>query len=351
MNRRILFIIPSLNAGGAERVAINYLRQIDNNKYSVSLVVFNKTDDLIDFLPKHIQLIDLKTLSTSGSFWSLLLLLRKLRPDVIFTTHSRVASLLIFIKPFVPKFKHLARMQNTPSLEKKYKAYSGLRRIIYAYGFRSANLVIAQTEAMKKDGVSLFGLNVEKIKVLPNPVDNAHIDKCVQNSSSPFPEGQISAVAAGRLAFAKGFDVLISALPKVLEVYPNFVLYILGKDDGHGNQLRSLVAELGLEKSVKFTGFQSNPYRYYAHSDLFILSSRWEGFPNVLLENYYLNKPIVSTRCVPIIEDLIKESVNGSLCHPGDKESLQIAICKVISRSSPCVYNGTYVGGRLDDII
>lgn len=349
--RRVVFVLPSLNSGGAERVAINYLRQLELEKYAVTLAVFLKTTDLLPLITDGVQMVDLHTGSTSRSFWALLKLLRQLKPDVVFTTHSRIATLLVLIKPFAPKFRHIARMQSTPSLEKKYGAYGASRRKLYSVGFRSADVVIAQTEAMKEDGITSFGLKPDQVRVLPNPVDTIWVDQSLADVSSPFPSGQVGAVASGRLAYPKAFDVLIPAIPSVLDQHPNFVLYILGNDNGEGKKLEILVKNLGLEANVKFLGFQSNPYRYYAFCDLFILSSRWEGFPNVLLENYYLNTPVVATRCVPVVEELIKDGVNGSLCEPESKEGLASAICRCLSIHRADIKNPPYKGGSLETLL
>jgi glycosyltransferase involved in cell wall biosynthesis len=347
----VVFILPSFNSGGAERVSITYLRQLDLIKNNVTLVVFKKTEDLHRLVPKNVKLVDLKTDSTSRSFLPLLKTLRELKANVVFTSHSRISTLLFLIKPFVPKFRHLARMQSTPSLEKKYGVYGGLRRKLYALGFRSADLVIAQTAVMKQDGVALFGLNPHRVKVLSNPIDTAMIDKSLEGASSPFPEGQTASVASGRLSYEKGFDVLISALALVLEKYPSLVLYILGTDKGEGEKLRKLVATLRLEENVIFLGFQPNPYRYYAYCDLFILSSRREGFPNVLLENYYLGTPIVSTLCVPVVNDFIQEGVNGFVCEPEDIEDLSNKLIKAVDLKRAHIKNPSYFGSELEQLL
>jgi len=349
--KKILFILPNLNGGGAERVAINYLNQLDTEKYSITLVVFEKTPNLLELVPKAVRLIDVRTESTSRSFLAVLKILRAIKPDVVFTTHSRVATLLMVIKSFAPRFKHIARMQSTPSLEKKHGAYGSVRRLLYAAGFKNADIVVAQAENMKEDAIRVFGLDESRIRVLPNPVDTKHIDQSLVGETSPFPPDQIAAVASGRLAYPKGFDVLIAALPLVLKRHPNFVLYILGKANGESEKLKALVDRLELENHVKFLGFQSNPYPYYKFCDLFILSSRWEGFPNVLLENYYLNTPIVSTRCVPVVEDLIVHGVNGCLCAPASDDSLAEAIscCMKIHRKN--IQNNSYRSGSLDPLL
>ncbi|WP_404363747.1 glycosyltransferase [Marinobacter sp.] len=346
---KIFFVLPNLNSGGAERVAVNYLRQLDPEKHIVTLAVFQKSNDLLPLIPAYVQLINLQTESTSRSFWPLLNLLWQIKPDVIFTTHSRVATLLMLIRPFAPKFRHLARMQSTPSLEKKHAAYGWLKRKLYSFGYRSADIVIAQTEAMKHDGVEQFGLNPSRVKELSNPIDTRFIDKSVDGMRSPFVGDKIFAVASGRLSFEKGFDVLISALPSVLVEYPNFALYILGNDVGEKEKLKKLVNKLGLEDYVEFLGFQSNPYCYYAFCDLFILSSRWEGFPNALLENYYLNTPIVSTECVPIVKELVKDGVNGYVCNVEDKACLSKKITECLNNIKRYqVKNRKYDGSMLE---
>lgn len=344
----VVFILPSLNSGGAERVVINYLRQLDLVKNDVTLVVFDKTSDLLPLIPQSIRLVDLGTKSTSRSLFSLFKVLWQTKASVVFTSHSRISTLLFLIKPFVPKFRHLARMQSTPSLEKKYGVYGRLRGKLYALGFRSADLVIAQTEFMKLDGVSLFGLKPHRVKVLPNPIETDMIQERLEAASSPFPEGQISVVASGRLSHEKGFDVLISAMAPLLEKHPDLVLYILGADKGEGDTLRRLAAELKLENNVEFLGFQPNPYPYYAYCDLFILSSRREGFPNVVLENYYLDTPIVSTRCVPVISEFIQEGINGYLCEVEDVDDLSKKISKAIKLKRVNIKNPPYSGSKLE---
>jgi len=349
--KNIVFILPNLNGGGAEKVAVNYLRQLNEKKYKLTIITFKKTSELFPLIPCSVKLIDLNSINTSRSFFSLLKMLRELSPDVVFTTHSRIAALLLVIKPFLPRFRHFARMQSTPSLEAKHGVYGGFVRYVYSLGFRNADVVIAQTESMKDDGVATFRLKSNRVKVMSNPIDKLLIDKSVKESTSPFSDSETVAVASGRLAHEKGFDLLISALPVVLEKVPSFVLHIIGSDNGEGRKLKALVDSLGLADHVRFHGFKSNPYCYYAYCDLFILSSRWEGFPNTLLENYYLNTPLVSTTCVPIVAELIEEGVNGYLCAPGDVDMLAEQIIKGCKLKRHKINNHAYEGSMLEDLL
>ncbi len=109
-----------------------------------------------------------------------------------------------------------------------------------------------------------------------------------------------------------------------------------------------LIGRLGLHDYVALKGFIENPYIYYADCDLFILSSRREGFPNVLLENYYLNTPIVATMCVPIVEKLIVNGSNGYTCATDNEFDLSEKILKCLALKRCEILNKPYKGSRLD---
>lgn len=348
---KILFILPNLNSGGAERVSINYLRQLNLSKYEITLLVFNKTNDLFDIIPNEVRLIDIGTNSASKSVWPLIWEIRKISPRIIYTSHSRVATLLMVIKPFVKKFKHIARMQGTPSLEIKYKQYGKFSQWLFSLGFNSADVVVAQTKEMKTDAIECFSVPTDKIKVLNNPIDSNFIDMQKVMVASPFNSKYISAVASGRLTAAKGFDILIKALPNVIKLYPNFKLYILGDDSGELNYLESLIDDLYLHEHVSFEGFIKNPYVYYVNCDLFILSSRREGFPNVLLENYYLNTPIVATSVVAIVEQLIVDGCNGYTSAIDNELDLSNKIIKCLSIKRNNIDNLRYESSGLEELL
>jgi len=131
------------------------------------------------------------------------------------------------------------------------------------------------------------------------------------------------------MGIEKGFDVLIESFAKVVEKRSNFHLHILGRDvDGNLEKLEKQVAELGISENITFHGFQKNPYPFYKFCDLFVLSSRREGLPNVVLECQYLGKPVVATRCIPAIERLIDDGRNGFVVDVEDVDQMADAIKK-----------------------
>lgn len=348
---KIVFILPTLNGGGAERVTINYIRQLEFMNYDITLIIFDKTDYLLSLIPDNVKLINLKTKNTKKSFFKLLTILKEIEPNIVFSTHSRIAFIISLIKYFTKSFIHIARMQSTPSLEKKYSKNRVFKGLAYKYGFKSANIVIAQTEDMKKDAIEIFKIKEKKIEVLYNPLDKNNINSCISSNENPFDKEKISVVASGRITKEKGYKLIISSMKKILQIYPHFELHILGYDEGEKESLIDLAKTLKVDNNIVYHDFVENPYVFYINCDLFILSSYREGFPNAMLENYYLNTPIVATNCIPIVNRLVKNNINGYVCEVGDTEGLTGSIINCIQKiKRKNIHNEEYNGSNINDL-
>lgn len=307
----VMFVLPNLNGGGAERVTINFIRQLSPNTYDIKLVVFDKTNDLLSLLPLHVELIDLKTRKASLSLFGLYMTVNSLKPDVVYCSHSRVATLLAVIKILNKNFQLVSRVPSMPSLERQQAYTKLIFAKLYAWAFRRADNVLAQTSEMKEDVATSYGVINEKITVACNPLDKGYIRDKLNGVYSPFVSGTLNVVASGRHSKEKGFDILLHAFAKVIKDKPDIKLTIIGREDTQTSELRELIKKYSLEQSVALVGFCDNPYLYYQYCDVFVLSSRREGYPNALLENYYLNTPLVATRCVPVVSRLVKDKLNG----------------------------------------
>ncbi|MCI5192044.1 MAG: glycosyltransferase [Candidatus Electrothrix sp. AU1_5] len=120
---------------------------------------------------------------------------------------------------------------------------------------------------------------------------------------------------------------ITGAFAQVVNKDKKYKLFILGRDeDGNTEKLKQLCDELNVQDHVHFLGFQNNPYPYYKFCDLFVLSSRAEGCPNVLLEAMYFERPVVATKCVPIIGKIVENRETGFLVEPENPEQLRDAI-------------------------
>ena len=325
--KKILFFIPQLVGGGAEKVTINIMRILNKDIFEVHLVVASSDGPSFDYLSDNIMLHNLKTSKTIFSIPKLRRLIREINPDIFFSSLIRghIATSIALVgleeKPFT-----IFRSPNSPKLLLKHNQMNFIQKYLLEHAYKRANIVLAQTPEMKNEIITYHHIKESKIKVFLNPLDTNFIDKNIKDIDNPFDDNMTNVVAAGRLTVQKGFDILIESFRNVVDVKNNYHLHIIGYDDGEEEKLKNMVQKMSLEENVHFLGYQENPYKYFFFSDLYVLSSRWEGLPNTVLENLYLNKPIISTRCIPFMDELIVNGENGFLVDVENTEQLTNAI-------------------------
>lgn len=325
---KVLIFAQHLNGGGAERVLVNYLSQLDYTRFQVTLVLAQKLGVFIDLVPKQVKVVSLNKRKTMFCLPSLRQLIIKLNPDVVYSTLIRTSIILsLAITGLSNKPKLILRSPNSPKLLSENKQSNALQEFLLKRAYQAADLVIAQTKEMAIELEHYYALEKNKVQVVLNPVNKKLIDSLLLNQASPFDSNYINVVAAGRLTKQKGFDILISSFADVVNLNPKFRLHIIGEDvDNQLSSLITLAKCLKIESFVTFHGFQLNPYTYFKFCDLYVLSSRWEGLPNTVLENLYLQKPIVATRCISFMEDIINNGQNGWLVDVDNEEMITRAI-------------------------
>lgn len=292
----ILFVLPSLETGGAERVIVNLINYIGCEYYSVHLALFSKTGSYLSLLPSGIVLHDLKTVRTIKSIYPLLRLIWNERPDVVFATHGHVNIILLAIRRLLPtNTKLIVREANSASVAIQNYSYSQIWVWLYKKYYPCADLIICQSEYMLKDLAENFAVPKNRLIKIYNPVDTEYIrNKTSHVKFSPYISrgNGPHLLCVGRLTHQKGIDVLIKMIPIWREQHPDIQLWIIG--DGEKKQsFEELAKSLGISESVHFLGYQENPYIWMKYADLYILPSRWEGLPNALLEALACNSPIM----------------------------------------------------------
>jgi len=346
--KKILFTIPALLGGGAERVIINMINQIDIKYFKIFLLVLNKKGCLHSSITNEITTIDLNISRTRYALLGIIKTINKANPDIVFSTTHRMNIFILFASFFTKnKIKYFVREPNMPSLLIHNGQLNKIKLIIIKFLYQFAYRIIAQTDEMKYDIIQTYGLTDRKIITIYNPIDYDFINKSIKNSKDPFDHNYINIVSSGRIIDQKAYDILIKAFKIVFNKNPNFRLYILGEDVvGLKQDLLQLVEKLELTSSIFFEGFIKNPYPYYKYSDLFVLSSRWEGLPNVVIENLYLKKPIVTTDCIKYLSSLIINGKNGFVL-PVDNYNLLAEKILDYNNLEP---NNTYIPTNVNDI-
>ena len=158
-----------------------------------------------------------------------------------------------------------------------------------------------------------------KMVVIYNPMDVERVRRLADAGENPFADPGPHLVAVGRLWKQKGFDVLLDSLALIRNSLAAKLTIV-----GEGPlelELKAQSERLGLSGAVRFVGFQPNPYAYLKHADLFVLSSRYEGLPNVVLEALALGKPVVATDCPGGVREIIEGCRSGRLV-PSDNPRL-----------------------------
>lgn len=310
MRPRVMFLDQGLNGGGAERVMCSIMRGLDPREVEAELVVVDRLGALSHLVPDFIEVRELSSSRTSRALVKLVRALWVSRPDVVFASTEHVSVLAALARLLSPRHRLIARCPIMPSLAVRegMAGFTGWRGRLARWAYRNADVVVAQTDEMAVELRELMGVPGRSVRTIPNPVDERHIEESIRHAWSPFDasSGRVNIVAVGALTPRKGLDTLLEALARVRATRPAAVLWLVGADKAdYRRELEVLAARLGIADAVMFAGFRDNPYPYMRWADLFVLSSRAEGLPNVLLEARYLGSRVVATDCVPVVSRIM----------------------------------------------
>lgn len=313
-----------VGVGGAERMTVLFGKMLDRSKFCVKFYLIRKGEascSIADFIPKDLGYVQLEEMSPIKLILTINKIIRNERPDIVFSSVFYLNSKILIQRFLFPRVKFIIRCENY------LYTFSRKQRFLVRLTYRRASKIIAQTEEMK-DELLNSGIDAGKIFVLHNPVDKNTIEKKLQNAVNPFPSnGKKHLLASGRFAYQKGFDLLVEAFRIMHEQRNDVDLFIVGENGGFAKEeyerVWDLVKKYNLEEDIHCVGFQTNPYMFVKYADAFVLSSRWEGLPNVLIESLYLGTPVAAFKCIPIIERIVDDGVNGFLAMPNDVESLK----------------------------
>ncbi len=324
MKKKIFFVLPSLFGGGAEKVVLTIVKHIDKEKFDPTLVLLNSNGSYP--VPKDTKVIDLNVQRARYGIFKVAGLLKKEKPDIVFSTLGHLNLLMSMIRVFFGKdIRFIARESNTVSMENQTQRFTKLFDFLYKTFYNNFDTIITQCNYMKKDLVENYGIKSKKITMIYNPVDIEMIENNIsQEATYTLPKNKINLIAAGRLSRQKGFDILIEAMSMLDEKYH---LTILGEGEEAQN-LQTLVQKHNLQKQITFAGFQKNPHKIIKQSNLFILSSRYEGLPNILLEANACGIGVVAFDTPGGTAEIIEEGKNAILLKQTTPKALAQGIQK-----------------------
>ena len=295
--KKIVFILPSLAAGGAERVLITLMDKIDRTRFTPEFISFRRNGLLKKLIAKDVKIHQIG--SYRKIFFGLiplLLKLREIKPDIAVTTMAHTNFALVLMKPFLPHTRIIIREAITPSFIFNTMKVGGIVKILYKILYPRADLVISPSQRIIDEFEELLHANTGHYKLLYNPVDTDIIRALPQilKNKDENRNRTVHFICAGRLHPQKGFDMLIKALPFFKCDY-DWRLTILGSGSER-KYLTSLIEKHKLEDKVFLPGFTQTPWPQIGAADCFLLPSRFEGLPNVALEALSVGTPVIATK-------------------------------------------------------
>jgi glycosyltransferase involved in cell wall biosynthesis len=336
---RVLFFTPWLGGGGAELHLVRVMNALPVARFDVASVSARGSGSYETQLAPHVRLhaaltsgVRSATASTLGAVFSLRALVRRERPDVLCSAleHANMAALgATAMLPHRPR--RVLCVQADPRMAFAGRSVDAiLTRHALRRFYHHADCIVALSQGVRA-ALSELDPRVDRITEV---IHNAAVDERVRaGAAAPasrvdLPPGSRLLVACGRLHPQKDYPTLFLALRR-LRASVAAVLWVLG-EGAERPRLQALASELGIADAVRFLGFQPNPWSFMAAADVFVLSSRYEGFGNVLAEAMACGAPVVATDCPSGPSEVLDGGRAGVLVPPGQPTALFEALRRVL---------------------
>ncbi len=333
----ITVVISSLGCGGAERVAVNLCRGFADRGHKVTLVTTNAKDDFFN-VPKNVIRIGLdlagsrcakshfmaKVQLPYRSVVAPFILRRTIvgsMPEVVISLLDRT-NIMTLIALLGSGKKIVVTEHVDPAVYDIGVFWKSFRRLTYPLADKLVS-VSAGVDACYQ------WLPASKRAVIHNPIDVD--DPSAARGIALTAHNSHIIVGMGRLIHQKGFDLLIQAFARIVDDFPGWNLVILGEGAARA-ELSALIVELRLSGRVSLPGATRHPAEYLERAELFVLSSRYEGFGNVLVEAMGHGLPVISFDCPSGPNEIIANEKNGLLVPAEDVASLSAAMRRLISQ-------------------
>lgn len=329
--RKILFLIPSLRGGGAERTLINLLHKVDYDVYEVDLIVLSKLGPYIDQVPEELNVTYLfennflvRVLGYMHRSFNIDWLFRKKMAAIdkaydvgISFLDSNYTDLLFYLDTIDKRVAFVHGSYLTHTNHEKFYKFDHYREKIKKNRYSRLDGIYFVSHDSMSDFVELFG-EFPEMGVVYNMIDREAVLRKSRLETGPIADGLFSFTAVGSLMPIKGFDRLIRAAKIVRDNGYSFKLHIAGSGPEE-ERLKQMINEFGLDETVKLHGFVKNPYPLMKSSDVFVMSSVSEALPTVLCEAMILGVPSLVTNCSGC-RGLVEEGQFGMVAEQDDHD-------------------------------
>lgn len=342
---KVLFFLESLGGGGAEKVLVNLIKGLDKSKYNITVKVMS---DVGVYNDEIAEIIKCKSIISGKNYGKNIFhnIFYKIKYKLIYLLPKKIIYKIIarekydvevaFIEGFATAVisesknklsKKIAWIHVDP-LERNYADGYFKNLEEHSQCYKKFDKIVCVSKSVERSAIKKYGITLNNIMTQYNPIDEDDIKKRANEKINILDSSAIKFITIGRLVEQKGYDRLIRVIKRLKEEYDGaFQLLILG-DGEKKKQLGEYIKENKLTNIVKLQGFVKNPYPYLKNSDLFICSSRAEGYSLVIAESLILNVPVISTKCSGPNE-LLDFGKYGMLVE-NDEDSLYLGLKNII---------------------
>jgi len=335
---RLSFVLPSLHGGGAERAAVSVINALDSVDFDRELYLFRREGTYLNDVNGGVRIVGGTGATRVGHYSALRRHLRDSAPDIVvsFLSYFTVFAAVRFAK----RGTKFVINQQTPVTAFLSDADYPWRRPVWRQTFElvarrvypAADAIVATSDGVRTDLVDGFGVSPDRVAVVHNPVD---LGRVAARAREPVDAAMFDGgtrpliVAAGRLAEAKNYPLFVSAIAALRDGQVDVDACILGTG-GQEGRIREAIRAMHVEDRVHLLGFQENPWKYFKRAAAFVLTSRYEGFGNVLIEAMACGLPVVATDS-PGTREIIQSEHNGLLVANHEPAAVAAAIRRVLT--------------------
>ncbi|KAB5491517.1 MULTISPECIES: glycosyltransferase [Flagellimonas] len=302
--KKICFVLPSLRAGGAERVISFLASNLDKSEFKASLIIIgNKVDAAYDI--KDVPVFFLNKDRVLKGSWPLIRILVKAKPDIVMSSIGHLNTLLGCFSIFFPKTKFIGREASVISVFNSFSTRRNLfsREPLYRFAYKQMDMIVCQSRDMYEDFKSTYKLSDSQMTVIANPAPEN-----MQLSDRDMASSEIKKlITIGRLSPEKGHMRLLVSLSKV--DFP-FEYTIIGSGVEE-NKIKDKAERLGLSPYIKYIPFTKMINEQLIAHDVFLQGSYVEGFPNAVMESCVSGIPVIAYNVPGGTKEILEEGING----------------------------------------
>lgn len=330
---RVTLLISTLACGGAERVCVTLANGLIRRGWDVELLVSNLRGGILrEELDDAVTVTSLDVRHARTALFKLARHLKLSRPPTVLVFNYQLAVLLVVIRMvWRLRLKIIARNINTLSQQKWNQKNIWHKTIVHAIVkrfYHKVDKVIAQSQGMRDDLIAHYAMDQAAVEVIYNPL-NSKIEEMAGNPALAIVEKQDYLLCVGKLDSQKAFHFAIQAFSTIARHHPTMRLKIVGQGSLE-QDLKDTARFLDVSDRIDFEGFRNDMISYYRHARATVLTSLYEGLPNVLLESIALGTPVVAFDCPSGPREIILDGVNGFLIEYLNVHALAEGLMKII---------------------